>query len=97
MASPICQQFLAIPEAPSHTGRSHTTIHGCLHIHPGITHVKHFLFPDVCRFYNIIDNRRIGLDRHSLPLPEHEIEKSFSKIRGDKGYGCFMIFIGCHG
>ena len=104
MASPVCQQLFPIPKAPSHTDGSHPAIHGGLHIHTGISHVKHFLFSDTCRFYNIIDNRRIRLYRYSLPLPEYKIKmpeykikKSFAKICGDKGYGCFMVFIGCHG
>ena len=97
MASPVCQQLFPIPESPCHPDRSYTTIYCRLHIHTGISHVKHFLFSDTCRFYNIIDNRRIRLYRYSLPLPEYKIKKSFAKICGDKGYGCFMVFIGCHG
>lgn len=64
------------PESPSHAASIHATVRSRLHIHVGIPDIQDILRLDICPGNDFLNNRRVGLRRHTFALSEdcHEAD-----------------------
>ena len=94
----VCGELLAGAETPEYADSADAGVAAGLHVRIGISDIDDLVEPDVgSGGHGLVHDRRIRLDRQTVPLAEHLDETVFSEEDADQFLGAVLVFVGGEG